>query len=96
VASAEKGSDDQYHVSNITIYVKTAVGKRPIDMRNETLTVAYFDPYVHIDRLLRSDDASKTEVTVTEVSGDGDNLPEFGEIWKIVVSVKNIYGGSIR
>jgi len=93
VASAEKGSDNQYHISNITIYVKTAVGKRPIDMRNETLTVAYFDPYVHIDRLLRSDNASETEVTVTEVSGDGDNMLEFGEIWKIVVNVKNIYGG---
>ena len=93
IAAAEKGSDDQYRISNITIYVKTAVGKRPIDMRNETLIVAYFDPYVHMDRLLRSDDQTQTQVVVSEVSGDGDDMLEFGELWKVVVVVKNIYGG---
>ena len=93
IASGEQASGGDYKISNITIYVKTAVGKRPIDMRNETLTVAYFDPYVHIDRLVRKSDPSQTQVLVEEVTGDGDNLLEFGELWKIVVNVKNIYGG---
>ncbi len=62
-------------------------------MKNDTLTIAYFDPYVHMDRLLRSNDPNSTQVTVTEVAGDGDNLLEFGELWKIIVNVKNIYGG---
>jgi len=93
IANGAQDSGGEYRISNITIYVKTAVGKRPIDMRNETLTVAYFDPYTHIDRLARKSDPNQTQVLVEEVAGDGDNLLEFGELWKIVVVVKNIYGG---
>jgi len=86
-------SGDTYYVKNVSIYVKTAVGKRPVDMSNDTLTIAYLDPYTHIDRLLRTDNSSTTQVTVTEVKGDGDTLLEFGEIWKIVIHLDNIYGG---
>jgi len=86
-------SGNSYYVKNVSIYVKTAVGKRPVDMSNDTLTIAYLDPYTHIDRLLRTDDPSTTQVTVTEVKGDGDTLLEFGEIWKIVIHLDNIYGG---
>jgi len=85
-------SGDTYYVKNVSIYVKTAVGKRPVDMSNDTLTISYLDPYTHIDRLLRTSDPSTTQVTVTEVKGDGDSLLEFGEIWKIVIHLDNIYG----
>jgi len=93
IANGAQDSNGEYRIANITIYVKTAVGKRPIDMRNETLTVAYFDPYVHIDRLVRRTNPNETQVVVTEVTGDGDGFLEFGELWKVVVVVENIYGG---
>ncbi|MCS7132694.1 MAG: hypothetical protein NZ918_03100 [Aigarchaeota archaeon] len=92
IAGGEKSGND-YYVKNITIYIKTAVGKRPVDMGNDTLTIAYLDPYTHIDRLLRSTDPSRDQVTVNEVKGDGDPLLEFGEIWKVVIHLDNIYGG---
>ncbi|RLG05759.1 MAG: hypothetical protein DRN59_04130 [Thaumarchaeota archaeon] len=93
IASGAQDSSGEYRIANITIYVKTAVGKMPVDMSNETLTIAYLDPYKHVDRLLRTSDPSTSQVTVEEVRGDGDNLLEFGELWKIVIHIDNIYGG---
>ena len=86
-------SGNTYYVKNVTIYIKTAVGKRPVDLSNDTLTISYLDPYTHIDRLLRTTDPNTNQVTVTEVRGDGDALLEFGEIWKVVIHLDNIYGG---
>ena len=93
IASGAQDSSGEYRIANVTIYVKTAVGKMPVDMSNETLTIAYLDPYKHVDRLLRTSDPSASQVTVEEVRGDGDNLLEFGELWKIVIHIDNIYGG---
>ena len=93
IASGAQDSSGEYRIANVTIYVKTAVGKMPVDMSNETLTIAYLDPYKHVDRLLRTSDPSTSQVTVEEVRGDGDNLLEFGELWKIVIHIDNIYGG---
>ncbi|MEM1976355.1 MAG: archaellin/type IV pilin N-terminal domain-containing protein [Nitrososphaerota archaeon] len=93
IAGGIKDAEGKYRVKNVTIYVKTAVGKMPVDMSNDTLTISYLDPYKHVDRLLRSNDPQRTQVTVEEVRGDGDNLLEFGELWKIVIHIDNIYGG---
>ncbi len=93
IAGGTKDAEGKYRVKNVTIYVKTAVGKMPVDMSNDTLTISYLDPYKHVDRLLRSNDPQRTQVTVEEVRGDGDNLLEFGELWKIVIHIDNIYGG---
>ncbi len=32
-------------VANITLYVKTAVGKRPVDVSANTFVISYLDPY---------------------------------------------------
>ena len=93
IASGAQDSSGEYRIANVTIYVKTAVGKMPVDMSNETLTIAYLDPYKHVDRLLRTSNPSTSQVTVEEVRGDGDDLLEFGELWKIVIHIDNIYGG---
>lgn len=87
IATGEESADGM-KVSSITLYVKTAVGKRPVDLSNRTLIVSYIDPYKVIDKLEQG-----TEVEVSEIQGDGDDLIEFGESFKIVIHVKEIYGG---
>ena len=57
-------------VANITLYVKTAVGKRPVDMSANTLVISYLDPYKVVDRLTRG-----SEVDVEEIQGDGGYAP---------------------
>jgi len=76
-------------VANITLYVKTAVGKRPVDMSANTLVISYLDPYKAVDRLTRG-----SEADVEEIQGDGDTLLEYGEVWKVVIHVDQIYGGA--
>ncbi len=75
-------------VENITLYIKTAVGKRPVDLSSDTLVVSYLDPYKVVDKLTHG-----TEVQVTEIQGDGDTLIEYGEVFKIVINLTQIYGG---
>ena len=75
-------------VENLTIYIKTAVGKRPVDMSEQTLVISYLDPYKAVDKLTRG-----TEVDVEEIQGDGDTLLEYGEVFKIVIHVDQIYNG---
>ena len=74
---------------SITLYVKTAVGKRPVDMSTNTLVISYLDPYKSVDRLTRG-----SEVDVEEIQGDGDTLLEYGEVWKVVIHVDQIYNGT--
>ncbi|MCL7402502.1 MAG: hypothetical protein LZ168_06945 [Thaumarchaeota archaeon] len=88
VIATGENSTSGMKVSTITLYVKTAVGKRPVDLSNETLIISYIDPYKVVDKL-----AYGTQVEVTEIQGDGDTLIEYGESFKIVIHVKTIYGG---
>jgi archaeal flagellin FlaB len=88
VIATGENSTSGMKVSTITLYVKTAVGKRPVDLSNETLIISYIDPYKVVDKL-----AYGTQVEVTEIQGDGDTLIEYGESFKIVIHVNTIYGG---
>lgn len=75
--------------ANVTIYLKTAIGKRPVDLSNETLVISYVDPYKKIDKLSMGKDK---QAVVEELQGDGDTLIEYGELFKIVVFFDKIYG----
>ena len=88
VIATGQSSSNGMKVSNITLYIKTAVGKRPVDLSNETLIISYMDPYTVVDKLVHG-----TQVKVSEIQGDGDTLIEYGESFKIVIYVDNIYGG---
>ncbi|MCL7391921.1 MAG: hypothetical protein LZ172_03465 [Thaumarchaeota archaeon] len=88
VIATGENSTSGMKVSTITLYVKTAVGKRPVDLSNETLIISYMDPYKVVDKL-----AYGTQVEVSEIQGDGDTLIEYGESFKIVIHVNTIYGG---
>ena len=49
------GTPDQgVYVQNLTIYVKCAAGRHPIDMRPETLIISYTDPYKHVENIYES------------------------------------------
>jgi len=86
VIATGQQSGSEWKVKDITMYIKTAVGKRPVDLSNETLVISYMDPYTTVDKL------DSSSVTVTEIQGDGDTLLEYGELFKVVIHVDQIYG----
>ncbi|MEM3397876.1 MAG: hypothetical protein QW724_03945 [Nitrososphaerota archaeon] len=46
------------------------------------------DPYKVVDKLTHG-----VQVEVSEIQGDGDSLIEYGESFKVVIHVDQIYGG---
>ncbi len=71
-------------ISNITIYVKSAVGKNPVDMRSGVLVISYRDPYNFIPNIYTANATSG--VRVRQLTGDGDTALEYTEIWEIVIA----------
>ncbi len=77
-------------VSNITIQVKSAVGKQPIDMSIGKLVIAYRDPETFIENIYTTALQTAGKIEVTEVTGDGDSVLEYGEVWKVVIKIDEL------
>ena len=79
-------------ISNITIYVKSAVGKNPVDMRSGVLVISYRDPYSFVPNIYIANDTSTTVtgVRVRQLTGDGDTALEYTEIWEIVIGIPEL------
>jgi flagellin FlaB len=79
-------------ISNITIYVKSAVGKNPVDMRSGVLVISYRDPYSFVPNIYIANDTSTTVtgVRVRQLTGDGDTALEYTEVWEIVIGIPQL------
>lgn len=83
-------------VSNVTIFFKVAVGKRPIDLRVGSLVVTYHDSRTSIENVYTANATGPVisyqnpGVTVKQIVGDGDHLIEFGELWSITVGISEM------
>jgi len=69
-------------IKNITIYVKSAVGKQPVDMVPGKLVISYRDPYSFEENIYAT---NGTDATVYQVTGDGDTTLEYGEVWAVLI-----------
>ena len=94
------------NVTSIEFCIKLSAGKHPVDLSNETLAIAYTDPYVHVYNIydgyvtddedffkskFQGDDARDWMCGIYEVRGDGDNMLEYGEKFLVVVNVTTLY-----
>jgi flagellin FlaB len=79
-------------ISNITIYVKSAVGKNPVDMRSGVLVISYRDPYSFVPNIYTANYTSTpvTGVRVRQLTGDGDTALEYTEVWEIVIGIPQL------
>jgi len=76
-------------ITNITIQIKSAVGKQPIDMSIGKLVISYRDPDTFIENIYTTA-LTPDKIEVAEVTGDGDSVLEYGEIWKIVIKIDEL------
>ncbi|HID05467.1 MAG TPA: hypothetical protein EYH45_02025 [Candidatus Caldiarchaeum subterraneum] len=77
-------------VANITIQIKSAVGKQPIDMSIGKLVIAYRDTEVFLENIYTQDLQTAGKIEVSQVTGDGDTVLEYGELWKIVIKIDEL------
>lgn len=77
-------------VQALSIFIKTSVGKRPVDMRVGNLTISYRDPYNYLPNVYTQDNVASNVIKVEQVTGDGDSLLEYGELWKVEVKISQL------
>jgi len=94
------------NVTSIEFCIKLSAGKHPVDLSNETLAIAYTDPYVHVYNIydgyvtddedffkskFQGDDARDWMCGIYEVRGDGDNMLEYGEKFLVKINLTALY-----
>ena len=72
--------------SKIVFYIKTSAGKHPVDLSQNTMAIAYTDPYIHVDNIYDG-----TRASISQVIGDGDNMLEYGEKFAVTVDLTQTY-----
>jgi flagellin FlaB len=92
IAGSVIARSSSWQISNITIYVKSAVDKNPVDMRSGVLVISYRDPYNFVPNIYTANDTSPpvTGVRVRQLTGDGDTALEYTEVWEIVIGIPQL------
>jgi flagellin FlaB len=87
VAKSSSGS-----ITEVVIYIKSTVGKGEVDMRPGKLVISYRDKAVFKENIYPD---NSTITTVYQVTGDGDTVLEYGEVWAVKLAVTAITGASL-
>jgi len=98
VVAYADGSGANANVTRIEAYMKLSAGKNPVDISNDTLIIAYTDPYLHVENVYTNfndeDAVSSSTGSIIEIKGDGDNTLEYGEKFKVVINLQEIYNST--
>ncbi len=87
VAKSSGGS-----ITEVVIYIKSSVGKGEVDMRPGKLVISYRDKAVFRENIYPD---NSTTTVVYRVTGDGDTVLEYGEVWAVKFNVTTIPGASL-
>ncbi|MCS6769418.1 MAG: hypothetical protein NZ570_03170, partial [Candidatus Caldarchaeum sp.] len=79
-------------ITEIVIYIKSSVGKGEVDVRSGKLVITYRDKAIFRENIYPN---NATITTVYQVTGDGDTVLEYGEVWAVKVDVSQITGASL-
>ncbi|MCS6784714.1 MAG: hypothetical protein NZ581_05915 [Candidatus Caldarchaeum sp.] len=79
-------------ITEIVIYVKSSVGKGEVDVRAGKLVITYRDKAIFRENIYPN---NSTITTVYQVTGDGDTVLEYGEVWAVKINVTQIGGASL-
>jgi flagellin FlaB len=92
IAGSVIARSSSWQISNITIYVNSAVDKNPVDMMSGVLVISYRDPYNLVPNIYTANDTSTpvTGVRVRQLTGDGDTALEYTEVWEIVIGIPQL------
>ncbi|MEM3133415.1 MAG: hypothetical protein QXR32_04545 [Candidatus Caldarchaeum sp.] len=81
------------HIREIVIYIKSSVGKGEVDVRAGKLVITYRDKSTFNENIYPN---NSTITTVYQVTGDGDTVLEYGEVWAVRIDVTQISGSRLQ
>ncbi|MEM0349210.1 MAG: archaellin/type IV pilin N-terminal domain-containing protein [Candidatus Caldarchaeum sp.] len=87
VAKSSNGS-----ITEVVIYIKSSVGKGEVDVRPGKLVITYRDKAIFRENIYPN---NSTITTVYQVTGDGDTVLEYGEVFAVKINVSSISGASL-
>lgn len=79
-------------ITEVVIYIKSSVGKGEVDMRAGKLVITYRDKSIFRENIYPN---NSTTTTVYQVTGDGDTVLEYGEVWAVKIDVSQISGANL-
>ncbi|MEM0442646.1 MAG: archaellin/type IV pilin N-terminal domain-containing protein [Candidatus Caldarchaeum sp.] len=87
VAKSSSGS-----ITEIVVYIKSSVGKGEVDVRAGKLVITYRDKGTFKENIYPN---NSTMTIVYQVTGDGDTVLEYGEMWSVKINVTQIPGADL-
>ena len=84
VIAESNGTD----ITKIIIYIKSSVGKGGVDVRPGKMVITYRDKSLFKENIYATNSTAGT--LVTEVTGDGDTVLEFGEVWAVIINMTQV------
>ncbi|MEM4574134.1 MAG: hypothetical protein QXF45_06320 [Candidatus Caldarchaeum sp.] len=71
-------------MTEIVVYIKSSVGKGEVDMRAGKFVITYRDRAVFRENIYPN---NSTITAIYQVTGDGDTVLEYGEVWAVKINV---------
>jgi len=80
---------DKQNVTGIVIYIKLSCGRYPVELNEGKLVISYSNDRISFDNLYNSSlkDGNYPVCQVVQVVGDGDNILEEGEKFKVFINL---------
>jgi len=89
------GNRTAQNVTGIVIYIKLSCGRYPVELNENKLVISYANDRIAFDNLYDSsivDSKNNIVCQVIQVVGDGDNILEEGEKFKIFINLTALEG----
>jgi len=88
-------SNNTGYVKEIIVYVKLSSGRQPVELSSGKLVITYHNNRVKFDNVYTTN-SSTSGCSIVQIVGDGDNILEEGEKFRILINLTALNSTSVN